>query len=178
MHWIRRSVGCRVASASPRLATRHSSPGVTVARFIASVNLRRLTSRRVSGYLPTYLPIHLAIRSAPRRAAPASRRPRRSAPRSPLLSSALFPREQVMRDARSITAEMVSRYALRCNGVSWLFHLRSTNSFTNLKLFPLRSQVFFFVTFFKFGLLKIYKIYSLHYIILEIIFLSQTCGKL
>lgn len=66
MHWIRRSVGCRVASASPRLATRHSSPGVTAARFIASVNLRRLTSRRVSGYLPTYLPIHLAIRAAPR----------------------------------------------------------------------------------------------------------------
>jgi len=60
MHWIRRSVGCRVASASPRLATRHSSPDVTAARFIASVNLRRLTSRQVSGYLPIYLPTYLS----------------------------------------------------------------------------------------------------------------------
>jgi len=52
---------CSHRFVSPRLATRHSSPGVTAARFIASVNLRRLTSHRVSGYLPTYLPIHVSI---------------------------------------------------------------------------------------------------------------------
>lgn len=108
MHWIRRSVGCRVAShrvASRRLATRHSSLGVTAARFIASVNLRRLTSRRVSDYLPTYLPIRRASRRALQRNVPAQR----VTALSPL-SSALFPRE---RDARSMEIEMVSRCVLR-----------------------------------------------------------------
>jgi len=45
--------------ASPRYAS--LEPDVTAARFIASVNLRRLTSRRVSGYLSTYPPTYLSI---------------------------------------------------------------------------------------------------------------------
>lgn len=135
MHWIRRSVGCRVASASPRLATRHSSPGVTAARFIASVNLRRLTSRRVSGYLPTYLPIHLSVH----RAAPACRR----APQlTPFVFRFISSRASYARDARSITAEIASRYSLRCNGAFSLSHLLSPRFFANLKFLPLKSQRF------------------------------------
>jgi len=143
MHWIRRSVGCRVASASPRLATRHSSPDVTAARFIASVNLRRLTSRQVSGYLPTYLPIYppiylsiyLSVTSHQHAGA------RRNTLCSPLLSSALFPRERVTRDSDQ-DGQISGHYALLHNGVFWLFLLFCTDLFTNLKFFSLESFVF------------------------------------
>lgn len=119
MHWIRRSVGCRVAShraasrhlASPGLATLSSlESDVTAARFIASVNLRRLTSRRVSGYLSTYPPTYLSTYPS---AALTGRRAYTNAPRLSPLSSALFPCERSL-CARATHAPIETVTVSRC----------------------------------------------------------------
>lgn len=126
MHWIRRSVGCRVAShrvalrrrRRRRFATRHSSPVCVchrAARFIASVNLRRLTSRRVSGYLH-----HFYLSGCQQARGVLQRAPGALAVScfSSALSTSRGTERERERDlcenALSIQSKMASHYAFRC----------------------------------------------------------------
>lgn len=100
----------RVRIASPRYASLEPRcHRGSIYRVRQSTKADLSSSLGLPTYLPTYPPIWSA---APRQRAG-----------SPLLSSALFPRERVTRDARSITAEIASRYALRCYGVCSQSHL-------------------------------------------------------